>query len=107
MHYIHPFTHTFIHRGRRKPCKAPTYSPGALGVQSLAQGLFDTTSGGTRDRTGNPSGTLHVLMTATPPLSHAAHGEPMGFKARETCVILTGEIQVLADAGWGWGAVRG
>ena len=42
-----------------------------LGVQSLAQGLFENNSGGARDQTGNPSGTLHVLMTASLPLSHA------------------------------------
>ena len=39
-----------------------------LGV--LAQGLFDTNSGGARDRTGNLSRTLRVPMMATLPLSH-------------------------------------
>ena len=33
--YIHPFTHTFIHRWRRKPCKAPTCSPGATRFRVL------------------------------------------------------------------------
>ena len=69
MHYIH----TFIHRWQRKPCKSPTCTSGAIiGVQSLAQGHFDTNSGGARDRTGNravPSG--HSTPEPPPPTKPA------------------------------------
>ena len=47
-----------------------------LGVQSLAQGLFDTNSEGAWDRTGNPLRTLCVLMTVYLPLSHC---HPLSF----------------------------
>ena len=62
VHYIHPFTHTFIHRWRRKPCKAPTAHREQCGVQSLAQGHFDINSGGARIRTGNPSGFIPFVF---------------------------------------------
>ena len=51
VHDIHPFTHTFIHRWQRKPYKAPAHKE-QLGVQGLAEGLFNSNSGGPQDQTG-------------------------------------------------------
>ena len=57
---LHRFTFT---HSRHQP--AHREQPGVL-----AQGLFNTNSEGVRDQTGNPSGTLCVLMTVSLPLSH-------------------------------------
>ena len=70
---LHSHTHSYTDGGGNHARHQPAHRE-QLGVQSLAQGLFDSNSGGARDQTGNPSGTLHVLMAATLPLSHAAPG---------------------------------
>ena len=51
-------SHTFIHRWRRKPRKAPTCS--TRGSGSCSRTLQHYNSVGTRDRTGNTSGILCV-----------------------------------------------
>ena len=65
--HMHSYTDGRGNHARHQPAHQEQ-----LGVQSLAQGLFDTNSGGARDPTGNPSGTLRVLMTVSLPLSHCS-----------------------------------
>ena len=75
MHHIHPFTHRC--QGK-PPCKEPTCTSGA--IWGLAQGHFDTDSGGTRVRTGNlavTSRSLRSLWSLYPePLPPIAHSAP-------------------------------
>ena len=63
IHYIHPLIHTNIHTPMVEETMQGNQSAHQeqLGGQSLAQGLFVTNSGGARDQTVNPSGTLCVL----------------------------------------------
>ena len=68
--HSHTHIHTLMGDGGGNHARHQPAHREQLGVQSLAQGLFDTNSGGARDRTGNLPGTLLVLMTATLPLSH-------------------------------------
>ena len=70
VHYIHPFTH----RWRRKPCKAPTYSPGAIrGSESCPRTLRHQLRG-SPDLNWEPFGiyTLRALTPVSLPLSYAA-----------------------------------
>ena len=68
--FTHSHTHSYTDGGGNHARHQPAHRE-QLGVQSLAQGLFDSNSGGARDRTGNLLGTLRVPMTATLPLSHS------------------------------------
>ena len=57
---IHTHTHSYTDGGGNH-ARHQTAHREQLGVQSLAQGLFDRNSGRARDRTGSPSVTLRVL----------------------------------------------
>ena len=65
----HSHTHSYNDGGGNHARHQPAHWE-QLGVQSLAQGLFDTNSGGARDRNGNPSGNPPCSKTFSLPLSH-------------------------------------
>ena len=60
VHHIHPHTHSYTDGGVNHARHLPAHQE-QLGVQCLAQGHFDTDSGGARVRTGDLAVTIQPL----------------------------------------------